>query len=94
MYGEEPSLLEILIQQSLLFIGLVSVLPLMAGSLCAGIFVILQAVTQIQEQTIIHIVRVLVCSFVLYAAAPWISEFFSQIMVITLQNIRSLGGPV
>jgi flagellar biosynthetic protein FliQ len=70
-------------------LGLVVAAPLLLTALVVGIVVsLIQAVTQIQEQTLTFIPKLLLVAFVFIATLPWI---VSKLVEFVVGSIRSLG---
>lgn len=84
-------MLGILTQESLILILLVSGVPLIASSLTAGTLAVLQAVTQIQEQTIVHLMRIIVCLIALYCISPYALQLFDSLLSSVFLSIEMLG---
>jgi flagellar biosynthetic protein FliQ len=73
-------------------VGLVVVAPMLVTALLVGIVVsLVQAVTQIQEQTLTFIPKLLLVGFVFIATLPWI---ITKLVEYLIGTIRSLSGMV
>lgn len=74
-------------------IGLMISAPMLIGSLLIGIFVsIFQAVTQINEQTLTFIPKILVIVAALAIGAPWMSDkmaSFTKNLILNIPNYVS-----
>jgi len=83
---------DIYLKQSFLMVILFSGIPLIVCSISALIVSVIQAATQVQEQTITYLVRFSALSLTLAATASW----FSQEIVLFIQemigSIAHLGG--
>jgi flagellar biosynthesis protein FliQ len=78
--------------RSAILLGLTVAAPLLLTSLVVGIVVsLVQAVTQIQEQTLTFIPKLLVVAFVFIVTLPWI---ISKLVEYLVGTIRSMGGMV
>ncbi len=65
--------------------------PLLLTSLAVGILVsLVQAVTQLQEQTLTFIPKLVALALVLVLALPWSLAQLSQYLVGTLQSLTTL----
>jgi flagellar biosynthetic protein FliQ len=65
--------------------------PLLLTSLAVGILVsLVQAVTQLQEQTLTFIPKLLALAVVLVVALPWALGQLSQYLIGTLQSLTTL----
>jgi flagellar biosynthesis protein FliQ len=84
-------MLGLLTQESLILILLVSGVPLIASSLTAGTLAVLQAVTQIQEQTIVHLLRIIVCLVALYCISPYALQLFDSLLTSVFLCIETVG---
>ena len=82
------------LQQALIVILFVSGLPLLASSLVAGTLSLLQAVTQVQEQTIVHLLRIISCSLVLIFMATYSIDLFERLLDTALAGVTALGSAV
>lgn len=75
-----------------ILVGLTVAAPLLLTSLVVGIAVsLIQAVTQIQEQTLTFIPKLLVVAFVFIVTLPWI---ISKLVEYLVGAIRTMGGMV
>lgn len=71
-------------------VGLMVAGPLLATALVVGLGIsVLQAVTQIQEQTLTFIPKLLALAVVLVLSLPWILRTLVEFLV---QSLRSLSG--
>lgn len=71
-------------------VGLMVAGPLLATALLVGLGIsVLQAVTQIQEQTLTFIPKLLALAVVLVLSLPWILRTLVEFLV---QSLRSLSG--
>ena len=75
-----------------IMLGLTVAAPLLLTSLVVGVAVsLVQAVTQIQEQTLTFIPKLLVVAFVFIVTLPWI---ISKLVEYLVGSIRTMGGMV
>jgi flagellar biosynthetic protein FliQ len=75
-----------------IMLGLTVAAPLLLTSLVVGVAVsLVQAVTQIQEQTLTFIPKLLVVAFVFIVTLPWI---ISKLVEYLVGAIRTMGGMV
>jgi type III secretion protein S len=71
-------MLDLFLVQSFVIVVLISGIPLVASSFCALLVSIIQAATQIQEQTVTYLVRFSALSATIALCSSWfISEFIS-----------------
>jgi flagellar biosynthesis protein FliQ len=80
------------LQQSFMMVILCSGIPLAAGALAGLIVSILQTATQIQEQSIVYLVKFSAVCAVLTLMAPWFSSVLLHYMTELLQSLARLGG--
>ncbi len=79
-----------LILDSLLLVLYISLIPMMSISLGAGLVAFLQAITQIQEQSLTHLARVVVIAAVLYVGGEQAFGLLKQIFVQILNTIVTM----
>lgn len=83
---------DIYLKQVFLIVLCVSAVPLCISSVSGLIVAVLQAATQIQDQTIAYFVKFLSLAGVIYFFSGW---FASEMVLFTrqiLQSIEQLGG--
>lgn len=84
-----PELLTLL-QHALFVAVLLSAIPLLTGLLLGLVVSVLQAATQIQEQTVSFVVKAAGIGSILYLSAPWLSaellEFATESFLIFPQR--------
>lgn len=81
-----------LIRRSLMLCLMVGA-PMLLAAMVIGLLVsLLQAVTQIQEQTLTFIPKLLVVGIVMLLALPWILNQLVQFMVSVFRSLPSLAG--
>jgi flagellar biosynthesis protein FliQ len=74
-------------------VGLVIAAPMLLTALIVGILVSLfQAVTQIQEQTLTFIPKLLLVAFVFVLSLPWIVTKMVEYLVGTIRSLSGLVG--
>ena len=67
--------------------------PMLLTALAVGVFVsLIQAVTQIQEQTLTFIPKIVMMAIVFAITLPWIITRFVQFLIGTLNNLSVLAG--
>ena len=76
-----------------LFTGLILSAPLLLASVVVGLIIsIIQAATQVNEQTITFVPKVLAIALVLIALGPWmmskLADFMNRIMIDILTYIK------
>lgn len=79
---------EVYIKQSLIMIALFSGIPLLVSSIAGLLVSVIQAATQIQEQSVSHLVRFVAVGAVIALFGPW---FFSEISEFIQQTLASIG---
>ena len=73
-------------------VGLMVALPLLATALLVGVTVsLIQAITQIQEQTLTFVPKILIMGAVFIIALPWI---LSRLIAFLVGSFGSLGALV
>ncbi|MEO8199718.1 MAG: flagellar biosynthesis protein FliQ [Gemmatimonadota bacterium] len=81
-----------LIRRSLMLCLLVGAPMLLAAMVIGLVVSLLQAVTQIQEQTLTFIPKLLVVGIVMMLAMPWILNQLVQFMVSIFRSLPGLAG--
>lgn len=80
--------IQLMTNQVLLTAFFLSFLPLAVSMLVGFIFAVLQAATQIQEQTLSFVPKILSVAAVLYITAPYFSRLMTDLMTQALLNCR------
>jgi len=81
-----------LIQRALI-IGLMVSAPLLLTALVSGVVVsLLQAVTQVQEQTLTFIPKLLAVALVLILTLPWMLRTLVEYLVESLRTLPMVAG--
>lgn len=81
-----------LIQRALV-IGLMVSAPLLLTALVSGVVVsLLQAVTQVQEQTLTFIPKLLAVAIVLILTLPWMLRTLVEYLVESLRTLPMVAG--
>jgi flagellar biosynthetic protein FliQ len=76
-----------------IFLAMMVAAPLLLVSLLIGVFVsLVQAITQVQEQTLTFIPKVIAVGAVFLIALPWIMTRLIEYLVGTIQNLGVLAG--
>lgn len=84
--------MELLLSEAFWLVALLSFLPLAASSAVGFVCTLLQATTQLQEQAIVYIARLLaVCSVLLFAGG-WMMTQMVQFLHAALGSFVQLGG--
>lgn len=71
-------MLETLLRESCMLVVLLSGLPLLVSTVCGLLLAVVQAATQIQEQTLSYVCKAGSVGIVLYVAGPWGIEALTQ----------------
>lgn len=82
---------DVYIQQSFLMVLIVSGIPLVASSLVALVVSVLQAATQVQEQTITYLSKFLIVCFVFVFLSKWFGEEILKFSEETLGSLALFG---
>ncbi len=80
---------DIYIKQSLIMVAIFSGVPLLISSIAGLVVAVIQAATQIQEQSISHLVRFVAVGVVIAMLGPW---FFSEITEFIQQMLGSIAA--
>lgn len=83
---------EELLTRALLVLAVGSGVPLIAGSAAALVVGLIQAATQVQEQTLPFLVRVAALSAALAAVGPWTLGELTTLMRECVQALVRSGG--
>lgn len=78
-------------QQGLWLAVLLSAPPLIAATLFGLIVSVLQAVTQIQDQTLAYVVKLIAVSVTLAAVGRWFGSELMQLVGLAFDMIPSVG---
>jgi type III secretion protein S len=78
-------------QQGLWLAVMLSAPPLLAATLCGLIVSVLQAVTQIQDQTLPYVVKLLAVSVTLAAVGRWFGSELMQLTSLAFTMIPGVG---
>jgi flagellar biosynthetic protein FliQ len=74
-------------------VGLLASAPLLITALVVGVIVsLIQAVTQLQEQTLTFIPKLLAVGLVLLLSLPWLMAHLVEYLVGVLQSLPGLVG--
>ena len=74
-------------------VGLLASAPLLLTALVVGVIVsLIQAVTQLQEQTLTFIPKLLAVGLVLLLSLPWLMAHLVEYLVGVLQSLPGLVG--
>ncbi|MGE0443264.1 MAG: flagellar biosynthetic protein FliQ [Gemmatimonadales bacterium] len=67
--------------------------PLLVAAVVVGLLVtLLQAVTQLQEQTLTFLPKLLTMALIFVLVLPWMLGKLTQFLVFALQSIGTMGG--
>lgn len=84
--------MEQVVGEALMLIALLAGVPMAVLAVCAGGVALLQAVTQLQEQSISHLVKCGTLGVLLYlggaTAGAWVQDFFQQMLLV----LSTIGG--
>ncbi len=81
-----------LIRQAVLM-TLVTAAPLLLSALTVGLLVtLLQAVTQLQEQTLTFLPKLVTMAGIFVLVLPWMLRKLTDFLVMALQTLPSVGG--
>ena len=80
---------EVYLHQAFVIVVIVSGLPLLASSLCGLGVALLQALTQIQEQSIGYLVRFAAVGVVMVVTFPWLA---AEVLTFTREMLGSLAA--
>jgi type III secretion protein S len=78
-------------QQGLWLAVMLSAPPLLAATLCGLIVSVLQAVTQVQDQTLPYVVKLLAVSVTLAAVGRWFGSELMQLTSLAFTMIPGVG---
>ncbi len=81
-----------LIRQAVM-LTLVTAAPLLLSALVVGLLVtLIQAVTQLQEQTLTFLPKLVTMAGIFVLVLPWLLRKLTEFLVVTLQTLPSVGG--
>ena len=67
--------------------------PLLLAALVVGLLVtLLQAVTQLQEQTLTFLPKLVTMALIFVMVLPWMLGKLTQFLVMALQTVATVGG--
>ena len=67
--------------------------PLLVGALVVGLVVtLLQAVTQLQEQTLTFLPKLVTMAVIFVMVLPWLIQKLTEFLVVALQTLPTVGG--
>ena len=81
-----------LLVRALVLSALLSAVPLGASLLVGVVSAVLQAATQIQEQTISFVPKLVAVGVVLALSAPWLSQTLNGFVVELLESLAAVQG--
>lgn len=79
---------------SLMLVIYLSGIPMVAIAFTAGCMATLQAVTQIQEQSVVHLVRLATFIALVVVAGSWAGDAVSDLFERSLRSIETIGRRV
>lgn len=84
-----------LVLDSLMLVIYLSGIPMVAIAFAAGCMAMLQAVTQIQEQSVTHLVRLVTFIALVVVAGSWAGDSVCDLFERSLRSIETIGrrGP-
>ena len=80
-----------LVLDSLTMVIFLSGIPMVGIALATGCVAMLQAVTQIQEQSVIHLVRLVTFIALIIVAGDWAGEAVCDLFERSLRSIEAIG---
>ncbi len=83
--------LETVLTEALVLVVILSAIPLGATMMIGLVLSVLQAATQIQEQTLTFVPKLAVIFSILFIFGPWMSAKVTSYFSLILQQIVSLG---
>ncbi len=67
--------------------------PLLLAALVVGLLVtLLQAVTQLQEQTLTFLPKLVTMAVIFVMVLPWLIRQLTEFLVVALQTLPTVGG--
>ena len=83
----EINAIEMILAEALFLAVLLSAVPLVASMLVGAVVSVLQAATQIQEQTLSFVPKLATVSVVIYFAGPWLGEELSEFAKVAFDEL-------
>lgn len=80
-----------LVLDSLMIVIYIAGIPMVAISLATGCVAMLQAATQIQDQSVVHLVRVVTFIALVIVAGDWAGEVICDLFERSLRSIETIG---
>jgi flagellar biosynthetic protein FliQ len=81
-----------LIRQAVM-LTLITAAPLLLSALTVGLLVtLIQAVTQLQEQTLTFLPKLVTMAGIFVLVLPWLLRRLTEFLVVALQSLPSVGG--
>ena len=80
-----------LVLDSLMIVIYLSGIPMAAIAFAAGCVAMLQAVTQIQEQSVAHLVRLVTFIALVIVAGTWAGDAVCELFERSLRSIETIG---
>ncbi len=80
------------IRQALLVVFVVSIIPLFLSSAVSLLFAVIQSATQIQEQSIGHLVKLLTLGAVYFAGGSYFCSLMVRFFTESFQSVSLWGG--
>jgi type III secretory pathway component EscS len=77
---------------ALVLIMLISGVPMVTVAVCSGVVALLQAVTQIQEQSCIHLARWIGFALTAFLAAPYAADGVLRLFLRALELLALAGA--
>ena len=77
--------------QAMFVMTIISSLPLVASVVLGLLVSVLQAATQVQEQTLGFLVKLVAIGVVLFFFGPWLSNNLLEFTVYSLEQVRYAG---
>ncbi len=88
--------MRVIITEGIYLALVISLVPMLAISIGAGTAALLQAVTQVQEQSFVHFVRLVVMACVLVWGGEYaftkLEDLFIKVVRITSASLSATGG--
>lgn len=67
--------------------------PLLVAALVVGLVVtLLQAVTQLQEQTLTFLPKLVTMAVIFVMVLPWLIQKLTEFLVVAIQTLPTVGG--
>lgn len=81
-----------LILDSVILVTLVAGIPMVGIAFTSGVVALLQAVTQIQEQSVSHLVKFLTVLTLILIGGDWVGHEVAALFERSLRAIEMIGG--